>query len=81
MSNNAHSNYVADLLSFTSAPTVRRELAVTASTVAVLGVLWVVSDDRSFLLTVTVVLVLYSILRLGLAAWKQTRRAREVRDR
>ncbi|GAA3382324.1 hypothetical protein [Cryptosporangium minutisporangium] len=81
MPNHALSNYVADLLSFTSAPTVRRELAVTASTIALLGVLWVIGSDPSFLLVFAVVLGLYSVLRLGLAAWKQTRQSGKARTR
>ena len=35
MANNALSNFFADSMSLTSAPTIRRELAVTVSTAAV----------------------------------------------
>lgn len=49
MANNALSNLVADARSFTSAPTVPRELA---DTVSILGVVWAFVDDRRFMLAV-----------------------------
>ncbi|SHM49316.1 hypothetical protein [Cryptosporangium aurantiacum] len=71
MANNALSNYLADLMSFTSAPTVPRELAVTVSSLVLLGVVWTIVDDRQFMLILSVVFGLYLALRLGLAARKQ----------
>jgi hypothetical protein len=81
MANNALSNFVADLLSFTSAPTVRRELAVTVTTLAILGAAWTVVDDRQFMLVFTLVFVGYLALRLVLAARRQARRPGNVASR
>jgi len=71
MSNSPLSNYVADLMSFTSAPTVPRELAVTVSSLAVLGVAWAFVDDRGFLTVFSLVLGAYLALRLALTVRKQ----------
>ena len=74
MANNALSNYFADSMSLTSAPTVRRELAVTVSTLIILAAGWVVVDNRRFMTIFSLVFVLYLAFRLGLAARKQADR-------
>ena len=71
MANNALSNYFADSMSLTSAPTIRRELAVTISTLVVLGVAWMFVDNRQFMTIFSLVMGIYLAVRLVLAARKQ----------
>ncbi|MFG1924079.1 hypothetical protein [Cryptosporangium sp. NPDC048952] len=71
MANNALSNFVADSMSFTSAPTVRRELAVTVSTLIILGVAWIFVDNQGFLTVFSIVVAAYLAIRLVLSARKQ----------
>jgi uncharacterized membrane protein YesL len=71
MANNALSNYFADSMSLTSAPTVRRELAVTITTLALVGLAWFVVDNPGFLTVFSIVFVAYLAVRLVLAARTQ----------
>lgn len=76
MANNTLSNFFADSMSLTSAPTVRRELAVTISTLAVVGVAWFFVESTGFMTVFSIVFVVYLAIRLVLAARTQAADAR-----
>ncbi|GAA0260708.1 hypothetical protein [Cryptosporangium japonicum] len=79
MANNALSNYFADSMSLTSAPTVRRELAVTISTLVLLGAAWLIVDNQRFLTVFSIVMGAYLAVRLVLAARTQASATRNPR--
>ncbi|WP_035856830.1 hypothetical protein [Cryptosporangium arvum] len=79
MANNALSNYLADSMSLTSAPTVRRELAVTITTLALLGGAWLIVDNQRFLTIFSFAMGAYIVTRLVLAARTQASATRNPR--
>jgi hypothetical protein len=70
-------NLLADLLTLGSAPTLRRELTVTALGAVVLGAIWLAAPDVG--LVCTAFLVPYLVVRLALTFVGSRRRARAPR--